>query len=183
MKKIFCLFAAFVFLTGCSCTNGNLLNTPTKKVEMFLSNYQTLDDDVLTQLDEVIDRVDTFNDTQKDEYRDIMKKHYQDLTYEIKDEIIDGDTATVTTEIEVTDYSKIMTEADTYKSEHPEEFTNTEGTYDESLFIDYRLEKLKEAKDTVKYTIDFTLTKVDDEWKLDSLTQEQENKLHGLYNY
>ena len=24
---------------------------------------------------------------------------------------------------------------------------------------------------------------VEDEWKLDTLTQEQENKLHGLYNY
>ena len=183
MKKIFCFLAAFVFLTGCSCTNGKLLNTPTKKVEMFLSNYQTLDKDVLTQLDEVIDRVDTFNDSQKDEYRDIMKKHYQNLTYEIKDEIIDGDTATVTTEIEVTDYSKIMKEADIYKQEHTDEFTNDEGVYDESLFMDYRLEKLKEAKDTVKYTIDFTLTKVEDEWKLDNLTQEQENKLHGLYNY
>lgn len=182
MKKIFCLLAAFVFLTGCSCTNGTLLNTPTKKVEMFLANYQTLDEDVLTQLDEVIDRVDTFNDTQKDTYRDIMKKHYRNLTYEIKDEIIDGDTATVTTEIEVTDYSKIMSEADTYKTEHADEFTNN-GEYDESLFIDYRLEKLKEADEKVKYTIDFTLTKVEDEWKLDTLTQEQENKLHGLYNY
>lgn len=182
MKKIFCFLAAFVFLTGCSCENGKLLNTPTKKVEMFLANYQTLDADVLKQLDDVIDREDTFNDTQKDKYRDIMKKHYENLTYEIKDEKIDGDTATVTAEIEVTDYSKIMKDAEQYKKDHEEEFYNNEE-YDESLFIDYRLEQLKEAKEKVKYTIDFTLTKIEDEWKLDALTQEQENKIHGLYQY
>ena len=181
MKKIFGFLATLLLLTGCE--NGTLLNTPTKKVEMFLANYQTLDADVLEQLDDVVDREDTFDDDQKDTYRDIMKKHYKDLTYEIKDEVIDGDTATVTTEIEVTDYSKVMKETDTYRTENEGEFTNTAGEYDEKLFIDYRLEKLKEAKETVKYTIDFTLTKVDDEWKLDTLTEEQEDKIHGLYNY
>lgn len=183
MKKICCFLLSFVFLTGCGCENGQLLNTPTKKVEMFLANYQTLDNDVLEQLDNVIKNKESFTDVQKETYRNIMKKHYQDLTYEIKDEKVDGDSAVVTTEIEVTDYSKIITEADRYKQEHLEEFQNKTGEYDESLFMDYRLKKLKEAKDTVKYTIDFTLTKVDDEWKLDALTNEQENKIHGLYVY
>lgn len=181
MKKILCLLAAFTFLTGCD--NGSLLNTPTKKVEMFLANYQTLDADVLEQLDDVVEATDSFDDDQKDMYREIMKKHYKNITYEVKDEIIDGDTATVTTEIEVTDYSKIISEADTYRIENENEFMNDAGEYDEKLFIDYRLEKLKEAKEKVKYTIDFTLTKVEDEWKLDPLTDEQENKIHGLYSY
>ena len=181
MKKLFCLLAAVTFLTGCD--NGGLLNTPTKKVEMFLANYQTLDADVLEQLDDVVDATESFDDDQKDTYREIMKKHYKNITYEVKDEIIDGDTAIVTTEIEVTDYSKVISEADTYKEENEKEFMNDAGEYDEKLFIDYRLNKLKEAKDTVKYTIDFTLTKVEDEWKLDPLTDEQENKIHGLYSY
>ena len=181
MKKLFCLLAAVTFLTGCD--NGGLLNTPTKKVEMFFANYQTLDADVLEQLDDVVDATESFDDDQKDTYREIMKKHYKNITYEVKDEIIDGDTAIVTTEIEVTDYSKVISEADTYKEENEKEFMNDAGEYDEKLFIDYRLNKLKEAKDTVKYTIDFTLTKVEDEWKLDPLTDEQENKIHGLYSY
>lgn len=183
MKKMCCFLLSLIFLTGCGCENGMLLNTPTKKVEMFLANYQTLDEDVLDQLDDVIDNEENFTDEQKDTYRNIMKKHYKDITYEIKDEKVDGDSAVVSTEIEVTDYSKIITEANTYKIEHPEEFENEAGEYDETLFMDYRLDKLKEAKDTVKYTLDFTLTKVEAEWKLDSLTDEQENKLHGLYTY
>ena len=183
MKKIVYLLGAFLFLTGCSMTNVAMMNTPTKKVEMFLSNYQTLDEEVLTQLDEVVEKEDTFNENQKETYRNIMKKHYQDLTYEIKDEVINGDTATVTAEIEVTDYSKIMTDADTYRDENESEFMNEEGLFDDTLFTSYRLEQLEKADDTVKYTIDFTLTKVEDDWILDNLTDEQSDKLHGLYSY
>lgn len=183
MKKLICFLVSFALLTGCGCQNGKLLNTPTKKVEMFLANYQTLDNDVLTQLDNVIDHEESFTEAQKKTYRDLMKKHYQDITYDVKDEKIDGDSAVVTAEIEVRDYSKAITEANQYKKEHPEEFKNEASEYDESLFMDYRLEQLKKVKDTVKYTIDFTLTKVDDEWKLDTLTDEQEKKIHGLYTY
>jgi len=183
MKKIFCFLAAFLLLTGCDSATGTLLNTPTKKVEMFLSNYQTLDADVMEQLDKVVNSEDTFNDEQRDTYREIMKKHYKDLTYEVKEEVVNGDTATVTVEVEVTDYSKIMNDADTYRDENENDFMNDEGIFDESLFTNYRLERLKEADETVKYTIDFTLTKVNDEWILDDLTDEQESKLHGLYSY
>ena len=39
-----------------------------------------------------------------------MKKQYQNLTYTIKDEEIDGDTAIVKVEIEVYDFNKAMNE-------------------------------------------------------------------------
>ena len=180
MKKIILGIISILLLSGCG---EDIFNTPIKKVETFFQNYQTLSEDVVEQLNKVVNEEENFNADQRLAYKELMKKHYQDLTYEIKDEIIDGDTATVTTEIEVTDYSKVMMDADTYKNEHSDEFTNDEGVYDASLFIDYRLKQLKDVKETVKYTIDFTLTKIDNEWKLDTLTEEQENKLHGLYNY
>ena len=59
----------------------------------------------------------------------------------------------------------------------------TDDVYDESLFINYRLDRLEEAKEKVKYTIDLTLTKVDEEWVLDDLTNDAEAKLNGVYNY
>ena len=40
---------------------------------------------------------------------------------------------------------------------------------------------MKEVKDKVKYTINFTLTKVDDKWKLDNISDIDRQKLHGLY--
>ncbi len=183
MKKILSFMLGIMLVTGCACTANITTDTPTKKIEKFFNNYQTLNEDVMSQLNDVIEKEVTFTDEHKETYRDIMKKHYQDLEYEIKEEIIDGDNATVTVEIEVRDYSVAMTEADTYLNEHPEEFNDETGAYDVTLFNAYRLEKLKEVKDKVKYTLDLTLTKVDDEWRLDDLSEVDESKIHGTYKH
>lgn len=180
MKKL-TIFILLVLFTGCGTklTKEN----PTKKVENFLSGYQTLDKDVLKQLDEAVDKETEFNEEQKLEYKELMKNHYKNLKYEIKDEVVNGDHATVTVEIEVTDYSKIMTDADTYLSEHQDEFNDESGNYDISLFTKYRLDKLKEAKEKVKYTLDLTLTKIDNKWVLDTISDVDESKIHGMYIY
>lgn len=181
MKKILCAFTLVLFLTGCNM-GKKLDNTPTKRVETFLNKYQTLDDDVLDNLDTVIEGESLFNNNQRDKYRDIIKMNYQKMNYKIKEEEINGDTAKVTVEIEVIDYSKIMSDAETYKTEHPEAFLEN-NKYSESKYIDYRLDKLKDAKEKVKYTMDLSLTKVDDEWIMDDLSKENEAKLNGVYNY
>ncbi|MEI3499242.1 MAG: hypothetical protein V8Q71_01850 [Bacilli bacterium] len=183
MKKIALAFSMLMIILMSGCGEKTVLNTPTKKVEAFFANYQTLDDNVLAQLDETIDKDDTLTDEQKDEYRELMKKHYKNLKYDVKDEVIDGDKATVTVEIEVTDYTKVMSDADKYLEENKDTFNDEEGKYDKTLFTKYRLDKLKEAKDTVKYTLDMTLTKVDDEWQLDDLSDIDEKKIHGMYEY
>lgn len=182
MKKLFTVLAILTLFTGCGC-RGNLMNTPTKKVEMFLANYQSLDAEVLKQLDKIVAEEENFNTEHRTAYKELMKKHYQALTYDVKDEVIDGDKATVTVEIEVTDYSKAMNEAENYLSEHPEEFKNENNEYDKSLFVTYRLEQLKKVKDKVKYTLELTLTKVDKEWKLDDISDVDERKIHGMYIY
>ncbi len=181
MKKIFISLLAVLALTGCSCSMNKLTNeTPKEVVEKYFSNYQTLSNDVLSQLDKVIDK-ENFVSTSKDDYRDIMKKHYKDLNYEIKDEIIDGNKATVVTEIEVYDYSQALKEANAYLNEHKEEFNNQDGIYDVNLFNTYRITKLKDIKDKVKYTLNLTLTKTDDKWVLDDISDIDESKIHGTY--
>lgn len=180
MKKfVIMLFISFL-LVGCG---DKMMNTPTKKVEMFFANYQSLDDSVVKQLNDVANEEELFNSTQRKEYIDLMKKHYQDLKYEIKDEIVDGDTATVTVEIEVKDYSKALKDAENYLNEHKEEFNNDKNEYDESLFTSYRLEQLKKSTDKVKYTLNIYLTKVDNEWKMDDLSETDRMKINGMYEY
>lgn len=212
MKKILLCFSciiAIVLLSGCSMDN-----TPTKKVENFLDNYKNQDETVLTQLKEMVDSDTLMDETQKTTYSDIMKKQYKDLTYDIKDEVIDGDNATVTAEIEVYDYYKINQDAQTYYNNNPNEFKDdnndnnnglagdiVEGAKDavdavtdkaedavdavtgDSKFVEYRLGKLKDAKDRVKYTIDFTLTKVDNVWTLNDIDDTTRQKIHGLYEH
>lgn len=182
MKKLL-LMLSFVFLFA-GCTLGkDMMNTPTKKVEEFLGKYQTLDDDVLKDLDGIVKEDESFNSEQRQRYTKIFKKHYESLKYDIKDEIMNGDKATVEVEIEVTDYSKILAAAESYMNANPDEFKDENGIHSTSKFIDYQLDQLENAKDSIVYTLSLTLSKVDDEWKLDPLTDIQEQKIHGVYVY
>ena len=57
----------------------------------------------------------------------------------------------------------------------------TDEDYDDTKFMDYKLSLMEKVTDKVKYTIEFTLTKVNDEWQLDSLSNSDIEKLHGIY--
>lgn len=181
MKKLLAVIGIMFIMTGCSL--GNMDNTPTKKVESYLNDYQTLNSNVLTELDSLVNQEEMFDEDQKVTYRDIMKKHYQDLTYIIKEETVNGDIATVEVEIEVNDYTKAIKEANDYKMSNESEFLNDEGVFDDNLFNTYKLGLLKDAKERVKYTIYFSLTKTDNEWVLNELTETEQDKMLGIYEY
>ena len=116
-------------------------------------------------------------------YKDIMKKHYQNLSYEIKNETIDGDEAIVTVEISVTDFKKVLDEANNYMNNNMEEFYDENGNYSISKFNDYKLNKLKDAKDKVRYTLEISLSKVNDEWQVNTQNQITYDKINGIFNY
>lgn len=177
MKKIIFGLSLLFVLVGCN----NVMNTPTKEVEKFLGKYQTMDDKVLTQLDNVLNSDITMSKEQKDEYKELMKKQYQNLSYKIKDETTDGDHAEIVTEIEVYDYAKAISNADDYLRENTEEFVLEDGTTDEEKFMDYKIKQMKDIKEKVTYTITFTLTKKDDNWTLDDITDIDRQKIHGIY--
>ena len=170
-----------VIFTGCE---NDLMNTPTKRVETLMTNYITLDEEVLRDLDETLLTETVMTPNQKDRYRDILKRQYQHLSYEIKDETIDGDNATVSVEIEVYDYNKVINEANTYLNDNPNEFIQEDNNItDVSKFNDHKLNMLENTKDKVKYTLNLTLSKEDDKWVLDDLTDTEISKIHGMYTY
>ena len=176
MKKL--IYILFLFLlVGCN----DLSNTPTKKAEEFLKKYQSLDSSVVSDLNNVVNDTD-LNDDQKKLYVDIMKKHYQNLSYEIKDETMDGDEAIVTVEIAVTDFKRVLDDANNYMNDNKEQFYEN-GEYSVSKFNDYKLEKLKEAKEKVRYTIEIKLTRINDKWSVDKLDSETYDKINGVYDY
>ena len=179
MKKILFIVLGFImiFTTGCD----NIANTPTKKVEELMGKYQSADSDVLDDLNDVIASEVSLTQDQQDRYRELLKKQYKSLTYEIKDERIDGDNATVETEIEVIDFAKTKQEAQEYLTNNASEFTDENGNHSVQKYTDYMLDKLENTKDKVKYTLQLTLTKEDDEWKLDNLTETERQKIHGIY--
>ena len=200
MKKIFIVLAAsIVLLTGC----GASLNTPTGAVEEFLSKYQNLDKDVLAQLDSVIANDNTMSEDQRSDYRDLMITQYKNLSYKVKDENIVDDEAEVDVEIEVLDYASNINESRIYFRKHTDEFNdkdnngNTdsgnngiaddigEGITDAidniSSFIEYKIKNLKDVTNTTTYTITFYLTKIDNEWVVEDMSDVDIQKIHGLY--
>lgn len=165
MKKVFSLFV-LLFLFGCA-----LNNSPTSKVEELLNKYQMLDADIKSEIDSITDK-ENLTETQKERYKKIIESQYKNLSYEIKDEKIDGDTAIITVQIKVTDYKKVIKEVD-------EEFKDKEYTLEE--YNNAKLDKLEKAKDTVVYTLELNVNKTGDEWKVDSLSNIDKKKLQGMY--
>lgn len=196
-KIVVSAFILLLVIVGCS----NNMSTPTNKVEEFLGKYQSMDEDVLKQLDQVIKDDDLMNDNQKDKYKALMEKQYQNLSYKIENEDIEGNSATVDVEIEVLDYATTASKAQEYYNEHKEEieekYNDKKEDNDNSLedagddvlqaveesvaYINYKLEELETANDTVTYNMTFYLTKEDGEWILQDISDLDRKKLHGLY--
>ena len=147
-----------------------MANTPTSKVEELFAKYQKIDTDINLGIDSVLDE-QNLTDNHKERYRKLLETQYHNLSYNIKDEIIDGDNATVIAEIEVTDYRSSIND-----------LTFDSTIYTKETFDEAKLDRLENAKDKVTYTLELTLTK-DDEgtWKLNALTNEQIKKIQGMY--
>lgn len=206
MKKIFAILClSLILMTGCSTSMG----TPTAAVEKYLSKYQNLDSEILTQLDSVISNDASMSDDQKKEYKELMINQYKNLSYKVVNENVMGDEAEVEVEIEVLDYASNITSSKSYYNNHKDEFKDKEKKNDDdnkkednneneglieegsemiedavdniSSFIDYKIKNLKEVKSTTSYTITFKLTKDDNNWKVEDISDVDMQKLHGLY--
>lgn len=177
MKKklrIFSLALLVIGLFGCS-----MGNTPTAKVEGLLNKYQNKAAVIVNELDDYLKTL-TIDEGNYDSYKNVYLKQYADLTYEIKDEKIDGDNATVTAQIDVYDYYKVEKDVNSYIAANPTEFAEN-GTYSAIKGLKYKIDKLNSAKDRVTYTVTFKLTKVEDKWTVDTLSNEDLEKIHGTY--
>lgn len=180
MKKIFLAVIVSLFmLTGCN----NLMNTPVKKVELLLGKYQKLDDEVITQLGDTLLSDTILSSEQKEKYKDLLERQYKNLTYTVKNDAIDGKTAMVEVEIEVYDYNKAISNSEEYLLNNQEEFQDESGNINTVSYNDYKLNQIENMKDRVTYTINFTLSKIDEEWIVDDLTDTERQKIHGLYAY
>ena len=165
MKKLFLLVVITFLLVACS-----MANTPTSRVEELFNKYQKVDNDISEAITKVLDE-QYLTDTHKERYRKLLERQYTNLSYEIKDEIIDGNNAKVIVEIEVVDYKAAISD-----------LTFDSSVYTKESFDEEKLNRLENAKDKVTYTLELTLTKdKDNKWHLDALTNEQIKKIQGMY--
>lgn len=179
MKKIYKIMGVIltvVLLTGCF---GSM--TPSEKTEDFLNKYIKSDEKIMKELDTYINKQD-LTDKQKERYKTIIKDEYSNILYDIKNETIDGEKATVEVSIKLKDLHKPNKEAESYLKEHATEFYTGE-IYDPAKFVDYKLERMEKSSDTISYTIYINLNKVDDVWTIEDLDDATLEKIHGIYDY
>ena len=178
MKKIIVMLFTFVLLIGCGCTGQKASDA----VKEYLAKFNNQHASVLGELNDLIAE-ENLTEEQGKTYEEIMKKQYKDLKYEIVEETYDGDVATVKTNISVYDLYKVQKEAEEYRNNHQEEFLDEEKKPDAIKFLDYKLEQMKKTDTKVTYTIDFKVEKKEGKWVLSSITTDNLEKIHGIYNY
>ena len=176
MKKILVVLLILFGLTGCGG------NTAKGAVDNYMKKYRNLDSEVLVDLENLI-ATENLKNEQEEKYRDVLKKQYKDLSYEIVEEEYDEDVSYVTVKITVYDLYKAQSDASVYLSNNPEEFYDESGVYDVNRYIDYKLDKMKDMNDRIEYTIVFTVTKEDDKYIVEQPTNNDLEKIHGIYNY
>lgn len=171
MKKYLFLFVSFIlifFSLGC-----NLGNTPTSKVEDLLMKYQKLDEDIMSDIDDLLEE-ESLTNVQKERYKKLLIKQYKNLSYKIKNEEIDNDEAVVTIELEVVDYKKAIEKTE-------DEFYEKED-YTVEDYNNKKLDNLEKIDDKVIYTIELSLKKDNNgNWKLNALSNVDKKKLQGMY--
>ena len=165
MKKIFVLLVILFSLVACSMSN-----TPTSIVEELFNKYQKVDSDIDTAISKVLEEQNLTPD-HKDRFHKLLMNQYANLSYEVKNELIDGNNALVTVEIEVTDYKASIND-----------LTFDSTLYTKESFDEEKLKRLENAKNKVTYTLELNLTKNrDNKWQLSALTNEQIKKIQGMY--
>lgn len=178
MKNIFKMALIVLMLSACSISN-----TPKSKVEIYLNQFNSLTENVKKDLETSVASENLSNDN-KDIYRKVLERQYENIKYTIKDEQINGDNATVTVQVTVYDLYKSNNNAEKYYDEHTEEFmTNNGTTIDIEKYTKYRLEQMLKMNDTIDYEIKFNLNKEDGEWIIQNPDRTTLEKIHGLYDY
>lgn len=163
-------------LTGC----GHDLSAR-DAVTDYLDNYITLDSRVVNELNEFVDN-ENLTQEQKLVYKEVLRRQYSSLTYDIQNERYEGNMAYIRAKINVINLYKAQQDALNYYNEHIEDFNNDSGIFDKNLFTDYKLEQMKKENETVNYEIDFKLIKNDNNWEVEQLSSADLDKIHGVYN-
>ncbi len=167
--KLFVPCFIVFLLFGCE-----LNNTPTSKVEERLSQYQMMDESIdMNESILLFTDGDNLTESQEGKYEKIIKKQYQSMAYEVKNEMEDGDTAIITVEIEVVDYKTVQEELDRDVDK---------VSVGVEQYHQKRIESFQDASDKVIYTIEFYVSKDSDgNWSLDDLNSADKQKLLGIY--
>lgn len=173
MKKLLIILVT-IFLCGCVAFKAR------DAVINYLDKYINNDAAILEKLDELVQK-EKMNELSSVKYKEVMKRQYRDLKYEILEEEYNGDEAMVKTNINVYNYLFAQKNALEYKESHKNEFLDENNVYDSKKFLDYKLDEMQKTNERIDYVIDFKVVKKDNKWILENISTDVLEKIHGIY--
>ena len=164
MKKLLIFIISIMVLVGC-----DIANTPTSRVEDYLGRYQRLDKSVSLSYTQLAGS-DNIEEDNRNRYQKLVEKQFRNLSYEVKEEVIDGDISYVAVQVKVCNYGDVIDKYD------------IDDYGDEDEYHDKVIKELEKQKEKIVYTITFELElNKKDEWKVSELSLEDKDKLLGIY--
>ena len=151
------------------------------KVKKYLNSYQNLSSNVIKDIDKVINENKEFNDAHKILYKDILLDQYRSLKYSVLSEEYDDDKALIKVNITVRDLNKAEDNSLDYLSKNLKDFYNEDNTFNREKYITKKLELMKEVNETKDYEINFYLYKKNNKWILEQPSDDDLEKIHGIY--
>lgn len=162
MKKYLVFFLCIFCLVG--CTNKSSKEAVIEYLEKYRNFTAEIEESLMKDLESV-----NWTKEQKEKYILLMKKQFVNLKYKIKEEIYNGEEATVLVDITVYNYHNSKREA----LKEQDESQN---------YIDKVLEKMNNETHTIKYTLVFKINYKEGVWVLEQPSEETLKKIEGVYN-
>ena len=162
MKKYLVFFLCIFCLVG--CTNKSSKEAVIEYLEKYRNFTAEIEESLMKDLESV-----NWTKEQKEKYILLMKKQFVNLKYKIKEEIYNGEEATVLVDITVYNYHNSKREA----LKEQDESQN---------YIDKVLEKMNNETHTIKYTLVFKTNYKEGIWVLEQPSEETLKKIEGVYN-
>ena len=176
MKKIGISIIAVLLLLGCSKNSSASF-----AVEKYLNSFINLDKEVKDEINTALKNSEYKNDNEEI-YKKILTRQYKDLKYDIYKEEYDGNKALIYVNINVYDLRKAEEESLEYLSEHLEDFYDSNNIFNNDKYISYKLDLMSKTKLRVDYEIIFYLEKSKGNWILSQPTDNDLEKIHGIYH-
>lgn len=162
MKKYLVFFLCIFCLVG--CTNKSSKEAVIEYLEKYRNFTAEIEESLMKDLESV-----NWTKEQKEKYILLLKKQFVNLKYKIKEEIYNGEEATVLVDITVYNYHNSKREA----LKEQDESQN---------YIDKVLEKMNNETHTIKYTLVFKTNYKEGVWVLEQPSEETLKKIEGVYN-
>ena len=175
MKKIILIVVVFI-ITGCTS------NRSCEEIVVdYLNEYKNLSSNVTKNINRVINENKEFNDAHKIMYKDILINQYSSLKYNVISDEYSSDKALVKVNITVKDLNKAEDKAVEYLSKNLKDFYNEDNTFNKEKYISKKLELMANENEYIDYEIIFYLYKKNDKWILKQPSDEDLEKIHGIY--